>query len=157
MSGVAAFPEARAMGERLICSFEGCRLAPYQDVAGVWTIGWGSIAIDGVPVTEATPAISQLRADQLRAVELGAKCDAVDAAVSVDLTDGQRAALYSFAYNEGVHAFQTSTLLRLLNAGDFDGAAAEFPKWIYAGGRRIDGLANRRLREAAVFCGEADM
>jgi lysozyme len=60
-------------------------------------------------------------------------------------------ALVSFAYNVGVGALGSSTLLRLLNAGDHAGAAAQFGRWNKAGGKALAGLTKRRAAEAALF------
>lgn len=53
----------------------------------------------------------------------------------------------SFAYNVGAGAFCGSTLVRKLNAGDYEGACDELLRWVYAGGRKIQGLVNRREAE----------
>lgn len=75
----------------------------------------------------------------------------VENAVKVPLTDGQAAALIDFTFNCGPHALQVSTLLRDLNAGNLDGAAAQFAAWVYAGGQKLPGLVKRRALEAQVF------
>lgn len=146
---------AAAMGERLVRQCEGCRLHPYQDSAGVWTIGIGSIRLaDGSPVTATTLPITSDEADALLMGELSDKIAKVDALIPPNATDGQRAALYSFTYEEGVGAFALSTLLRKFHAGDIAGAEAEFPKWVYAGGHVVQGIVNRRSLELAVFQGK---
>lgn len=58
-----------------------------------------------------------------------------------------RAAFTSFAYNVGTGAFCRSTLSRKARAGDLQGACRELDKWVYAGGKRVQGLANRRQAE----------
>jgi lysozyme len=77
--------------------------------------------------------------------------DCVNKHVKVDLTDHQKAALFSFVYNLGCGAFRKSTLLKKLNAGDKAGAAREFLKWDHAGGRRLAGLTRRRESESEEF------
>jgi len=57
----------------------------------------------------------------------------------------------SFAFNVGVEAFSKSTLLKRLNKKDYAGAKHEFKRWVYAGGRRLQGLVNRRNKEAHLF------
>ncbi len=147
---------AIALATTLLRQFEGFRAAPYQDSAGIWTIGYGTIRIDSHRVTAATPPVTEEQAEALLQAELQPTADAVDAAVLVDLTDAQRAALYSFAYNEGIFAFRSSTLLRRLNAGDYAGAAQQFDRWVYAGGHVVRGLVNRRAAERALFEGTAE-
>jgi len=55
------------------------------------------------------------------------------------------------AFNVGVGAFSKSTLLRRLNKRDYQGTKGEFNRWVYAGGRRLQGLVNRRAKEANLF------
>jgi lysozyme len=104
-------------------------------------------------VTADTPAITQDEADALLMNELGPTCDEVDSSVTASATDGQLAALYSFTYNEGTHALATSTLLRLLNNGDVEGAAAQFARWNLVKGVVSRGLIRRRALEKSVFQG----
>ena len=77
----------------------------------------------------------------------------VDGLVKVPLNQGQYDALVDFTYNLGPAALQGSTLLRKLNAGDYAGAAAEFPKWCHAGREVLPGLVTRRARDRAMFEG----
>ena len=63
------------------------------------------------------------------------------------MTDGQKAAFLSFAFNVGNKAFCDSTLARKANAGDMPGACAELSRWTRAGGRELPGLVKRRAAE----------
>ena len=67
--------------------------------------------------------------------------------ITQPLTDGQRAAFLSFAFNVGEGAFCKSTLVRKANAGDVQGACAELSRWTYAGGKQLPGLVQRRAAE----------
>lgn len=133
-------------GRALIREFEGLRLDAYQDVAGVWTIGYGSTR-GVVPGLRITPeeADGRLTDDLARAEE------AVRRAVTVPLAQSQFDSLASLAYNIGAAAFAGSTLVRKLNAGDATGAAQEFARWVHAGGKIVPGLERRRERERALF------
>ena len=71
--------------------------------------------------------------------------------VKVPLNENQHGALVSFTYNLGAGNLGSSTLLRKLNAGDYAGAAAEFPRWNKAGGKELAGLTRRRAAEKALF------
>ena len=71
--------------------------------------------------------------------------------VKVAVNQNQFDALVDFAYNLGVNALAGSTLLKKLNAGDFAGAADEFPKWNKAGGKVLKGLVRRRAAERSLF------
>lgn len=132
--------------------WEGLRLAAYQDVAGVWTIGYGHTGSvsEGMTVTEA-------EADTLLRTDLSA-CEAtVERAVTVPLSDGQFGALVSFVFNVGAGAFLGSTLLRRLNAGDYAAVPAELARWNKARDPRtgqlvpVPGLTNRRAAEAGLW------
>lgn len=129
--------------------FEGLRLQPYKDVAGLWTIGYGHLLKAG----EWWDSITEEFATRLLAQDVGTAEDAVNALVKVPLSQPQFDALVSFVYNVGVGAFRRSTLLRLLNAGDYAGAAAQLPLWRKAGGKIVQGLVNRRAQEVAMFNG----
>lgn len=133
-------------GLALIQRWEGLRLTAYQDVAGVWTIGYGHTrdVRPGQTITEAE-ATALLRADLAEAEA------AVTRLVKVPLTDGQFAALVSFVFNVGQGAFGSSTLLRRLNSGDYDAVPGELARWSRAGGRVVQGLANRRAAEAGLW------
>ena len=133
-------------GIKLIEQFEGCSLKSYQDVAGVWTNGYGNThgVVPGTTITQA-----QAESDLLSNVA-GSEY-VVNTVVKVTLTQNQFDALVDFVFNLGSGNFQSSTLLRLLNQGDFAGASNEFPKWNHAGGVVVAGLTRRRLAEQALF------
>lgn len=133
--------------------------AAYPDPAHGWkvpTIGWGTIQYpDGRKVAKGD-LIDQGRADRLLAWEVGEKAEGVRALVKVPVNSDQFAALVSFAYNVGLGNLGKSTLLKLLNAGDYAGAADEFLKWNKAGGKVLAGLTRRRKSERNLFLGKAD-
>lgn len=131
----------------LIESFEGCRLEPYQDSVGVWTIGYGHTGDDCYAGCD---PISQQQADQLLSADLGDFETAVGG-LCPTTTQQQFDALVSFAYNLGEGSLRGSTLRRLHNAGDYDGAAGQFGRWNHAGGQVLAGLTRRRAAEAAVY------
>ena len=131
----------------LIKRFEGCELEAYLCPAGIWTIGVGHTG----PEVKQGMKISQSIADALLLKDLTHAADAVERAVKVELTQGQFDALVSFVFNVGRAAFESSTLLKKINGGDFLGAALEFPKWCHGGGKILDGLVKRRTAEQALF------
>jgi len=136
-------------GEALTEQFEGCRLVAYQDVKGVWTIGWGHTGPDVHPGLVWT----QGQADDQLLVDMGHAEHAVNQLVTVALTQGEFDALCDFAYNCGIGALEGSTLLRLLNAGDYSGAATQFDRWSHASGKVVAGLLRRREAETSEFLG----
>jgi lysozyme len=118
----------------------------------VWTFGFGSTRdAEGKPVTATTPAISRDDAVKLMIRDLQAAVDAVIRLVQVPLTEGELAALTDFVYNLGAGSLAPSTLLKLLNAGDYAGAAQQLPLWDHAGGKVLAGLLARRQAELALF------
>jgi GH24 family phage-related lysozyme (muramidase) len=136
-------------GLQLLKSFEGLRLQAYQDSVGVWTIGYGTTlgVYPGMVIT-AAQAEDLLKRD-LRKFE-----QAVANLVTVPLTSDQFSALVSFTYNVGEGALASSTLLRLLNQKDYQGAADQFLRWDKAGGQSLPGLTRRRQAERALFLGQ---
>lgn len=138
-------------GLELIKQFEGCRLQAYLDSAGVPTIGYGSTGKDVVlGVTWTSEQAEKRLIEHARAV-----AKAVGAAVKVPLSQGQLDALTSLVYNIGISAFKSSTLLKLLNAGDYQAAADQFLRWnkITVNGekRTLGGLVTRRAIERDLF------
>lgn len=95
--------------------------------------------------------ITEEEAEQLLKDDLDRFERVVQDKVTVPLTDNQFAALVSFAFNVGTGAFQRSTLLRKLNAGGYDAVPEQLARWVHAGGRRLQGLANRRAAEAGLW------
>jgi len=139
-----------AASQNLIKSYEGLRPTAYLDAVGVPTIGWGHTKT----VTKADvgrKTISQAEAQRLFDADIAEFEKAVARLVTVPLTENQRGALVSFAYNLGAGNLGSSTLLKKLNAKDYKGAQAEFGKWNRAGGKVLAGLTKRRAAEAELF------
>jgi len=95
--------------------------------------------------------ITQAQAVELLAADVERHADGVRRLVDVPLTQNQFDSLVSLVFNIGIGAFQRSTLLKKLNDSDYEGAQAEFARWVYAGGRRLKGLERRREAEAKLF------
>ena len=131
----------------LLKRFEGCKLTGYLCPAGIPTVGYGHTG----PEVKVGMTIGQRTADAYLLKDATHAGDAINEMVNVPLTQGQFDALVSLAYNIGAGAFAKSTMLRKLNAGDYLGAAMEFPKWRNGGGRVLDGLVARRAAEQAMF------
>ena len=138
-------------GIDLICGFEGLRLKAYDDGVGVWTIGFGTtIYPNGIRVKKGD-ICTEAQAKAYMAHDLKKFESAVNNAVTVPLNQNQFDALVSLAYNIGTNAFKNSTLVKKLNAGDIHGASDQFDVWVNAGGKRMQGLVNRRAKEKEVF------
>ena len=126
---------------------EGCRLTAYQDSDETWTIGYGHTGV------HAGMVITQDQAEQLLRNDLYKFQLAVNDLVTVDLQQCQFDALVDFAFNCGSGNLQNSTLLKDINAGNFDDAVLQFPRWDRSGGIVIPGLLKRRNAEVALFTG----
>lgn len=135
-------------GLSLIKSFEGLRLQAYQDSVGVWTIGYGTTR--GV---KAGMKISKDQAERMLLNDVQRFEPEVQRLVTAPLSQNQWDALMSFTYNLGSANLESSTLRRLLNAGDYQGAADQFPRWNKAGGQVLAGLTRRRADERELFLG----
>ena len=133
-------------GIDLIKSFEGCSLKAYRCPANVLTIGYGHTG--GVKEGQ---VITQQEAERLLRVDLGSYEAAVNKYVKTVINQNQFDALVSFAYNCGCGALQKSTLLKLLNKGDYRSAADQFYLWNKGGGQVLKGLVRRRAAEKELF------
>ena len=134
-----------------IRQWEGLELSAYRDVAGIWTIGYGHTAAAGPPAPAAGMRISETEAVAILQRDLRQFEAAVESKVKVPLNDNQFAALVSFCFNVGAGAFGKSTLLKKLNAGNYDAVPSELAKWVKAGGKTVKGLVNRRAAEAGLW------
>ena len=143
-------------GVELIKRFEGLELQSYQDVAGIWTIGYGHTG----PEVGPGMVISEAQAEALLIEDLERFERGVASAVAVPITQTQFDALVSLAYNIGVGGFSRSTAVKRLNKGDFEGAAEAITWWNKAtvNGRKqpVLGLTRRRAAEAALFLQDVD-
>lgn len=133
-------------GLNLIKQFEGLRLKAYKCPAGVWTIGYGHTSN-----VKPDDVITEAQATELLIRDVFDCEGVINRLVTKTLTQGQYDALCSFIFNLGAGAFQRSTLLRKINQGDFAGASREFSRWIYAGGKVLNGLKARRQAEKQLF------
>jgi GH24 family phage-related lysozyme (muramidase) len=138
-------------GLDLIRKWEGCRLTAYRDVGGIYTIGFGHTAAAGEPVPVKGMRITAEEAERILARDLGQYERAVVEAVTRPMNENQFAACVSLCLNIGTGAFARSTLVKRWNAGDFAGAADAFLAWVTVKGKRVEGLANRRKAERALF------
>lgn len=140
-----------ANGLAVVHYFESCILKAYPDPGSrdgnPWTIGWGHTG----PEVRKGLVWTQAQADAALVQDM-AKFEArVSRLVTVQITQGQFDALVVFDFNTG--ALDRSTLLKLLNAGDYNGACAQFARWNKNDGKVMRGLVRRRAAEAALWRG----
>lgn len=136
-------------GIALIKQYEGLRLTTYKDAVGIPTIGYGHVENPISP--GGTRTITAEDAEQILREDLQRFEHDVNNMLTVEVTQNQFDALVSFAFNLGPANLKSSTLLRKVNSGDFNGAAEEFPKWNHAGGQVLAGLTARRNAEKTLF------
>ncbi len=144
-------------GLQFIKDAEGLRLESYKDSAGVWTIGYGTTRINGTPVSHGMEITMELAEEYIRK-DVKDFEENVAELVNVPLTSNQFSALVSLVYNIGKGGFRGSSVRRKLNEQDFKGAAESFLMWTKAGGRFLQGLYNRRVKEKELFekeCGRS--
>lgn len=131
---------AMALAVPLVIQYEGLILRGYRDPIGIVTSCVGHTA------TAQMRPYTRQECEELLYRDLNQHADALEC-VKAPLTDGQKAALLSFAFNVGEQKFCSSTLVKKANQGDMPGACAELSRWTYAGGRELPGLVKRRAAE----------
>lgn len=138
-------------GISLIKMFEGTNRKgdlhyAYKCSAGTWTCGWGSTGgVTAGTIWTEEQANAALCRDLLHFEH------AVNRLVTVPLEQHHFDSLLSFTFNLGAGNLQKSTLLRLLNSKDYEGAGAQFPRWDWVNGQPNAGVRRRRLAEQQVF------
>ena len=138
--------ETSKTGLDLIKHFEGCELYAYKCPAGVWTIGYGHTK--GV---EPGMQITEQDAEDMLKEELIEYESYINDLVTVGLNQNQFDAMVSWVYNLGAGNLKASTLLKVLNAGDYAGVPEQMLRWNKAGGKVLEGLTRRRQAEADFF------
>ena len=151
---LSSTPKVRKSTLHLVKQYEGFRSRAYLDTNGLPVVGYGQSKISGKPV-RLGQSISPTQAEAALIKELSHLQLLVQAHVRVPLTPNQLSALTSLVYNTGPGFLTRSTLIRKLNAGDYAGAAREFPRWNKAHLRGklvpLPGLTKRRLAEQRLF------
>ena len=133
-------------GLALIKEFEGVRLEAYLDSVGVPTIGYGHTK--GVQMGD---TCTEEEAEAWLREDLAWAEECVESAVTAFLHENEHAACVSLCFNIGCKAFTDSTLVRLINEGDFDGAGLQFHRWNKQAGKVLAGLTRRRAEESQLF------
>lgn len=146
-----------------LVKLEELRLRMYRDVAGYPTIGVGHLLTPqelssgmiriGMDDVRWADGLTEAQAMGLLSQDLEWAERAVVRLVNVPLTQFQFDALVSFVFNVGPPKFHQSTLLKRLNAGAYEDVPAQMARWVYAGGKRVRGLANRRQAEMWLWSG----
>lgn len=130
-------------------SSEALRLTAYADPGtggAPWTICWGHTGPEVYPglIVSKAQCESWLRQDIAEAESC------LYQNVRVPLRQGAWDAYTSFVFNVGCGKFRSSTMLRLLNSGQYAASCDQFPRWVYANKRVLNGLKVRRTEEQAI-------
>jgi lysozyme len=127
----------------------------YKCPAGVWTIGFGHTK--GVKEGD---KITREKASDLLLKDLDIFSPGVEKAIGVEgmkhTTENQFSAMVSLAYNIGLSAFESSSVLRKHKEKNYDGAAYSFLLWNKAGGKVLNGLVHRREMEKWLYLSRWD-
>lgn len=138
-------------GIRALEKSEAFKPNAYQDGGGVWTVGYGTIRLDGAPVNSRT-RITQERAEQeLIKFISGLESALTTALGKAPITQNEFDAFINLGYNIGMKGLLSSTALRKHIDGDKKGAAAGIKLWNKDNGKTVQGLVNRREREANMY------
>lgn len=129
----------------LVAKYEGTVLRTYRDPIGIITACTGHTG----PELRMGQTFTRQQCQDMLYQDLVQHAKALGC-ITQALTDGQRAAFLSFAFNVGEGAFCKSTLVRKANAGEMKGACAELSRWTYAGGKQLPGLVQRRAAERQI-------
>ena len=133
-------------GIDLIKHFEGCETEAYLCPAGVPTIGYGHIK--GVQMGD---VITEAQAHEMLVEELEEYESYINDFVTVSLNQNQFDAMVSWVYNLGSGNLRASTLLKVLNSGNYSDVPEQIMRWNKAGGKVLEGLTRRRQAEANLF------
>ena len=151
---MSALSKAVEITTELCKQFEGFRTAPYLCPAGVATIGYGNTFYGGgARVTLQDKSITQADAELLlvRSISTAYLPAVLKASPGLIAHPEKLGALTDFAYNLGAARYRASTLRKLVDAQDWEGAADEFLKWNKSGGKVLGGLVRRREAERMLF------
>lgn len=146
------FMSARKTAEAIIKKYEGLRLKAYLDTGNVPTIGYGNTQYKDGRKVRIGDVITKEQAESEFSHDLDSFFKEVQSRLKVKVTDGQLAALVSFAYNVGIGQLTSSTLWKKLHAKSSPSDIAnEFRKWVFDDGKKLAGLVARRESERNLF------
>lgn len=140
---------ALALALSTVTVWEGFSRKVYLDPVGIPTVCYGHVD----STLELGQEFSMAACNKLLSQDLMKAADSVSRRVTYPIKDYTKAALISFVYNVGIGNFERSTLLKLLNQGKIIEACHELPKWVYAKGKKLKGLENRRKAEMEMCLG----
>ncbi|MFV0256467.1 lysozyme [Candidatus Liberibacter solanacearum] len=133
----------------LVKGFEGLRLKAYRCPAGIWTIGYGHIGND---VFESL-VITEQQADDLLIQDVSKTLVQVFKASLIleNESENRISAIGDFVFNLGIGRYRASTLRKYVDSEDWMNASHEIRKWVFVGGKKLNGLVLRREIEAELL------
>jgi lysozyme len=137
------------VGLNLISRFEGFSATPYLCPAGLLTIGYGHVVRSQEEKTLLHVDVPQ--AEQLLMHDVANVERALGRLITVPLRQSQFDALVSFTFNVGTAALQRSTMRRVINREEHEAVTDQLMRWVWAGGRKLAGLMQRRRAEAQLY------
>ena len=138
-------------GLRALMKSESFEPVAYKDSAGIWTVGYGSIRVDGQPVVKGQRITQEKAANELARFISGLEAGLTSALNKTPTTQYEFDAFVNIAYNIGLSGALGSTFLKRHKEGDKRGCAEAIKWWNKAGGQTVKGLVNRREREANMY------
>ena len=139
--------------EAMIKRFESCKLVPYKDIAGNWTIGWGR-KISETQAKQYFHGITQSMADGWFFNDLFSALTKVKPLLDKPVADNKLGSLVSLEFNTGALT-HSSHIIKYVNQGLINEAAAAFLDWDHAkvNGKmeEVSGLLRRRKIERDHF------
>lgn len=136
---------AAAIAAAFLMPFEGLHNVAYLDPPAVATICYGHTKGVTINMTATDTQCAAFLGEDVKDAEA-----AFNRAVVIKVSDKTKAAFISFVFNAGKGNFSKSTMLKKLNAGDVVGACNELTRWVYSGGKKLNGLVHRREAEQAL-------
>lgn len=143
---VYGLSSALATSGMFIAKHEGLVLGTYLDPVGIITSCYGHTG----PELKLGQKFSEDDCLEQLAKDLSKHNNEMSRYIKVPLSAEEHAAYLSFTYNVGVGNFKSSTLLKLLNKGRRVEACEQLTRWVFAKGKKLRGLVNRREDEKAL-------
>jgi len=147
VSGVVA-AAVIAASTPFIAKWEGLSLVAYRDIVGVPTVCYGETR--GVQMGDSYTKAECEEMLRKSVAEYYAKLQPYMTNKNIPI--GVQASLLELAYNVGIHAAGTSTMMKLANQGKYKEACQQLDRWVKAGGSKVQGLVNRRADSKVNLC-----
>lgn len=140
-------------GMAIIGNTEGCRRDPYICPADVLTVGIGSTEASGQKIEKNRKYSDKEIAERwVKDIQIAEKC------VNLygngrSMPQGAFEAMTSITFNVGCGTMKKSTLFKMANKGYKPEMCEQFGRWVYAGGKKLNGLVKRREQERRLCLG----